>query len=249
MSDALTRDPANEQTPILQVERLYAGYHGVTVLHGLDLRVMPGQFVTVLGANGAGKSTLMQVLMGLLPATSGTVQLRGADLLRQEAHERIAGGIAYVPEGRRVFPALTVEENLRVVNLKHADTTRAEGLETVYGLFPRLGERAGQLAGTLSGGEQQMLALGRALMSKPSVLLADEISLGLAPIIVDHLFDVFRDLNTSGVSILLAEQNALAALEYADTAYVLETGSITRSARASDLLTDPSIVESYLQEI
>lgn len=249
MTDAMTSDPADEQTPILKVVDLHAGYNGVTVLHGLDLQVMSGQFVTVLGANGAGKSTLMQVLMGLLPATSGTVQLRGADLLRQEAYERLGGGIAYVPEGRRVFPALTVEENLRAVNLKHANTTHAEGLETVYHLFPRLAERAVQLAGTLSGGEQQMLALGRALMSKPSMLLADEISLGLAPIIVDHLFDVFRDLNDSGVSILLAEQNALAALEYADTAYVLETGTITRSARASDLLTDPSIVESYLQEL
>lgn len=249
MNDSLTGDRAKEQTPILNVVGLHAGYNGVTVLHGLDLQVMPGQFVTVLGANGAGKSTLMQVLMGLLPATSGTVQLRGADLLRQQAHDRITGGIAYVPEGRRVFPALTVEENLRAVNLKHADTTHAEGLETVYHLFPRLAERAVQLAGTLSGGEQQMLALGRALMSKPSMLLADEISLGLAPIIVDHLFDVFRDLHTSGVSILLAEQNALAALEYADTAYVIETGTITRSGPAADLLIDPSIVESYLQEI
>ncbi|HEX6054339.1 MAG TPA: ABC transporter ATP-binding protein [Intrasporangium sp.] len=239
----------SETTPILEVRDLEAGYHGVTVLHGIGLVVRPGEFVTVLGANGAGKSTLMQVLMGLLPATGGSVTLRGDDLLRQEPHERIGGGIAYVPEGRRVFPALTVEENLQAVNLKHAGVTHEEGVDSVYALFPRLKERARQLAGTLSGGEQQMLALGRALISRPTVLLADEISLGLAPIIVEQLFDVFRDLKDSGVSILLAEQNALAALEYADTAYVLETGSITRSGPAQQLLTDPSIVESYLQEI
>lgn len=239
----------SQDTPILDVRGLEAGYHGVTVLHGIDIVVNEGEFVTVLGANGAGKSTLMQVLMGLLPATKGSVSLRGEDLLRREAYQRVAGGIAYVPEGRRVFAALTVEENLRAVSLKYSGTTYAEGIASVYELFPRLGERAGQLAGTLSGGEQQMLALGRALISRPQLLLADEISLGLAPIIVDQLFDVFRDLNASGVSILLAEQNALAALEYADTAYVMETGAITRSGPAADLLTDASIVESYLQEL
>ncbi|WP_347354798.1 ABC transporter ATP-binding protein [Intrasporangium sp.] len=234
---------------MLAISELTAGYHGVPVLHGVSLAVRTGEFVTVLGANGAGKSTLMQVLMGLLPSMSGRVEHRGEDLLRVPAHERVSRGIAYVPEGRRVFPALTVEENLRAVNLKHSATSYAEGLDTVFTLFPRLKERDIQLAGTLSGGEQQMLALGRALMSRPSLLLADEISLGLAPIIVDQLFEVFRDLNDSGVSILLAEQNALSALEYADTAYVLETGSVTREARASDLLTDASIVESYLQEL
>lgn len=237
-----------DPTPILEVRGLFAGYHGVDVLHGLNLTVQHGQFVTVLGANGAGKSTLMQVLMGLLRPTKGRVRLRGKDLLGREPHERIRDGISYVPEGRRVFPALSVEENLRAVNLRGADTTYEEGLESVYGLFPRLAERAQQLGGTLSGGEQQMLALGRALMSRPKLLLADEISLGLAPIIVDQLFDVFRDLNRSGVSILLAEQNALAALEYADTAYIMETGAITRNGPAADLLTDPSIVASYLQE-
>lgn len=233
----------------LEISGLRAGYHGIDVLHGLDLTVAPGQFVTVLGANGAGKSTLLQTVMGQIDATAGSVRLGGEDLLRDGTHERIRRGIAYVPEGRRVFAALTVEENLRAVNIKHSDTTYDEGIDSVYGIFPRLAERCGQLAGTLSGGEQQMLALGRALMSKPTLLLADEVSLGLAPIIVDQLFEILGRLNESGVSILLAEQNALLALEHADVAYVLETGSITRHGPADEMLEDPSIVESYLQEL
>ena len=238
----------NSETPLLEVRGLTAGYHGTTVLHGVSLTVMPGQFVTVLGANGAGKSTLMQALMGLLPAR-GEAVLRGKNLLDAEPHERVGLGIAYVPEGRRVFPALTVEENLRAVSRKHRSRTTAEGLELVYGMFGRLRERRGQLAGTLSGGEQQMLALGRALISEPKLLLADEISLGLAPMVVEALFDIFRDLNSEGMSILLAEQNAHAALEYADTAFVMETGAITLHGPAHSVREDPRIIDSYLQVI
>jgi branched-chain amino acid transport system ATP-binding protein len=232
--------------PLLEVCGLTAGYHGIDVLHHVDLAVRPGEFVTVLGANGAGKSTLMKALIGLEPAR-GTVRFRDQDLLRRPAHHRVQLGIAYVPEGRRVFPALTVEENLKAVSRRNSKRTFEEGFEQVRQIFPRLGERRDQLAGTLSGGEQQMLAMARALISEPDLLLADEISLGLAPMVVESMFDVLRDLNRAGMAILLAEQNAHAALEYADTAHVLETGRVTVHGSATELMADQRVLDAYLQ--
>ncbi|MFZ1725818.1 MAG: ABC transporter ATP-binding protein [Albidovulum sp.] len=227
---------------LLEVSGLVAGYRRTEVLHNVSLTVGPGEFVTILGANGAGKSTLIKALMGLIPAR-GSVLLNGKPLLGLEPHLRAAAGIAYVPEGRRVFPALTVAENLHVANRKQ----RKGVVEEIYDIFPRLAERSKQLAGTMSGGEQQMLAMGRALVSKPALLLADEISLGLAPLIVESLFEVLARLNRGGMAILLAEQNANEALLYANRAYVLETGRIALSGTATEMATDPRVIDAYLQ--
>jgi branched-chain amino acid transport system ATP-binding protein len=231
---------------VLEIRGLTAGYHGIDVLHEVDLDVRPGEFVTVLGANGAGKSTLMKALMGLEPSR-GTARFRGEDLLKRPAHHRVELGIAYVPEGRRVFPALTVEENLKAVSRRNCQRRFEEGLESVCQIFPRLGERRDQLAGTMSGGEQQMLAMARALISEPDLLVADETSLGLAPMVVEAMFDVLRNLNRSGMAILLAEQNAHAALEHADSAHVLETGQVTVHGPAAELMTDQRVLDAYLQ--
>ena len=201
----------------------------------------------MIGANGAGKTTLLKSLMGLIPAT-GTVDFRGRPLLREPADRRIRLGIGYVPEGRHVFPFLTVEENLRLTATRRRDRDAAAGLDLVYRLFPKLQERRRQAAGSLSGGEQQMLALGRALASDPPVLIADEVSLGLAPIVVDHLFEVLAELHTGGKTILLAEQNAAMALETADSAYVLEAGRIQLEGPAEQLRNDPRVVAAYLQQ-
>jgi branched-chain amino acid transport system ATP-binding protein len=227
---------------LLDVSGLAAGYRRTEVLHHVSLQVRRGEFVTVLGANGAGKSTLIKALIGLLPAR-GSVTFQGQRLLDLEPHRRVAAGLAYVPEGRRVFPALTVAENLQVANR----TRRGGAVEEIYGIFPKLAQRKDQLAGTMSGGEQQMLALGRALISQPALLLADEISLGLAPLVVASLFEVLVRLNREGMAILLAEQNAREALGHAHTAYVMETGRITMNGPAAELAADPRIVDAYLQ--
>jgi branched-chain amino acid transport system ATP-binding protein len=227
---------------LLDVNGLAAGYRRTEVLHAISLQVRRGEFVTVLGANGAGKSTLIKSLIGLLPAR-GSVTFQGHPLLEMEPHRRVAAGLAYVPEGRRVFPALTVAENLQVANR----TQRGGAVDEIYGIFPKLAQRKDQLAGTMSGGEQQMLALGRALVSQPALLLADEISLGLAPLIVESLFEVLVRLNREGMAILLAEQNAREALGHAHTAYVMETGRITMNGPAAELAADPRIVDAYLQ--
>jgi branched-chain amino acid transport system ATP-binding protein len=227
---------------LLDVNGLAAGYRRTEVLHAISLQVRRGEFVTVLGANGAGKSTLIKSLIGLLPAR-GSVTFQGHPLLEMEPHRRVAAGLAYVPEGRRVFPALTVAENLQVANR----TQRGGAVDEIYGIFPKLAQRKDQLAGTMSGGEQQMLALGRALVSQPALLLADVISLGLAPLIVESLFEVLVRLNREGMAILLAEQNAREALGHAHTAYVMETGRITMNGPAAELAADPRIVDAYLQ--
>jgi branched-chain amino acid transport system ATP-binding protein len=233
------------ESPVLEVTGLSGGYKRVEVLHDVSLTVGRGEFVTVIGSNGAGKSTLMKVLTGLVPGR-GSVRLRGADITTLEPHRRVAEGIAYVPEGRRVFPALTVEENMRAAMPRRA-TGPADVLDEMYVVFPRLRERRGQLAGTLSGGEQQMLAMARALVSRPKLLLADEISLGLAPQVVESLFDVLRERNRAGMAVLLAEQNATAALEYAHRAYVMETGRITLEGPADALASDQRVIDAYLQ--
>ncbi|GAA3679359.1 ABC transporter ATP-binding protein [Nocardioides ginsengisoli] len=231
---------------LLTIESLRAGYGRSTVLHDVSLRVEPGEFVVVLGSNGAGKSTLMQAVMGLRPVTGGRLLLRDLDLAAQPVHARVRHRIAYVPEGRRVFPALTVEENL-ISAWRPPGRGQAACLDAQYDLFERLRERRSQLAGTLSGGEQQMLALARALISEPELLVADEISLGLAPMVVEELFEVFARLNRAGTAILLAEQSAVLALEFATTAYVMETGQITLSGAAADLANDPRVADAYLR--
>ncbi|HET8559602.1 MAG TPA: ABC transporter ATP-binding protein [Marmoricola sp.] len=235
----------NAENTLLTIDGLSAGYKRTEVLHRVSLTVEPGEFVTVLGSNGAGKSTLMKVIAGIVKGT-GSVRLRGVDLLALEPHQRVGHGVAYVPEGRRVFPALTVEENLRAAS-RLRGAAFGDAAEEIYDVFPRLKERRDQLAGTMSGGEQQMLAMGRALVSKPSLLLADEISLGLAPLVVEALFKVLAELNRSGMAVLLAEQNAHAALEYADRAYVLETGRITLEGTARELAADQRVIDAYLQ--
>jgi branched-chain amino acid transport system ATP-binding protein len=231
---------------LLEVNDLTAGYGALEVLHGISVHVQPGEFVAIIGANGAGKSTLLRALMGLVPA-HGTALFQGRDLLAQAAHRRAAERIAYVPEGRRVFPGLTVEENL-LVGLRATTRQPAEALAEVYELFPRLAERRRQHARTLSGGEQQMLALGRALVLDPILLVADELSLGLAPVVVDRIFDVMTAMNRQGRAVLLAEQNVALSLEAATRAYVLDTGRVALEGAARELAADPRVIEAYLQE-
>jgi branched-chain amino acid transport system ATP-binding protein len=233
--------------PVLSIANLSAGYGTARVLEGLSLAVFPGELVAIIGANGAGKTTLFKSVMGLIPAT-GSVRFQDQDLLRARAYRRAELGVGYVPEGRHVFPNLNVEENLRVGAFRSKGSL-SEGLERIYDLFPRLRERRSQLAASLSGGEQQMLALGRALILDPKLLLIDEISLGLAPIIVDRMFDVLRQLHTEGTTILLAEQNARKTLEAADRAYVLETGRIVLEGPADELRADARVIDAYLQSL
>ena len=235
-------------TPLLTVTDLHAGYGRAEVLHGLNLRAAKGSVVTVIGPNGAGKSTLLNALMGVLPSR-GKIEYDGKSLALMSLEERVMAGIALVPETRALFATMPVEDNLRLgayrqfrLGQKNSDAA----LDEVYALFPRLKERRAQLAGTLSGGERQMLALGRALMAKPRLLMLDEPSLGLAPIIVREVFRIIASLRELGVSILLVEQNARAALETADFGYVLETGEIVHSGAAADLMHDPRVTASYL---
>jgi len=218
------------------------------VLHGLSLEVEKGGFVAIVGANGAGKTTLLKCLMGIVRA-KGSMTLGGKSILGLPAHRRVDLGIGYIPEGRHVFPELSVEENILVTATRNRKTRRRATLDRIYALFPRLAERRSQLAGSLSGGEQQMLAFGRALALEPSLIVADEISLGLAPIVVDKLFEVLAKLRAEGTTIVLAEQNARRALEAADRAYVLEAGRVTIEGRAASLAADPKIVEAYLQNL
>ncbi len=235
-------------TDLLKVENLHAGYGRAEVLSGLNLRLPQGSVVTVIGPNGAGKSTTLNALMGVLP-TKGRVCFDGEDISSLSLEERVMKGLALVPEKRELFTTMSVEDNLilggfRPMRLGQRDWR--EGLEKVFELFPRLQERRAQLAGTLSGGERQMLAVGRALMARPKVLMLDEPSLGLAPLIVKEIFRIVSRLRDTGVSILLIEQNARAALEVADYGYVLETGEIGLEGPASELARDPRVIETYL---
>jgi branched-chain amino acid transport system ATP-binding protein len=234
--------------PLLKVAGLHAGYGRAEVLTGLDFSVDSGQVVTIIGPNGAGKSTTLNALMAVLPSR-GQVVFDGVDLANVSLEERVMLGLALVPEKRELFGSMPVEDNLvlggfRAMRLK-VPHWRGE-LERVYELFPRLKERRSQLAGTLSGGERQMLAVGRALMSRPKLLMLDEPSLGLAPLIVREIFRIIERLRADGTSILLIEQNARAALEVADVGHVLETGAIALSGPAADLATDPRVIETYL---
>ena len=232
---------------MLKIEDLHVSYGGIQALRGVSLEVPDGKIVTLIGANGAGKSTTLRTITGLVKASSGSIQWNGEELLGKSIDKIIGAGIAMSPEGRRVFADMSVLENLRIGAYLRKDKAEIEkDVQWVYSLFPRLEERSWQLAGTLSGGEQQMLAVGRALMSRPKLMMLDEPSLGLAPLVVQDIFSIIGEINKQGVTVLLIEQNANMALKIADLAYVLETGNITMSGTGAELLADEKVREAYL---
>ncbi|MBO7122895.1 MAG: ABC transporter ATP-binding protein [Treponema sp.] len=232
---------------MLEIKDLFVSYGGIKALRGINMEVPDKKIVSLIGANGAGKSTLLRTISGLVKAQSGSIKFNGEEILGLSIDKVCKKGIALVPEGRRVFTDLTVAENLKIgAYLRNDKDGIAKDLEWVYELFPRLKERSWQFAGTLSGGEQQMLAVGRALMSRPNLLMMDEPSLGLAPLIVQQIFSIIEEINKKGVTILLIEQNANMALKAADMAYVLETGDITLSGSGESLLADEKVREAYL---
>ena len=231
---------------MLLVEGLRARYGRIEVLHGIDLAVNSGEIVTIIGANGAGKTTLLRCLSGVHPLAGGTVSFRGEGMGGVPAWKRVGRGLAQSPEGRQIFTNLTVEENLRLGAYLFADDRVAKDMEDAFQMFPILKEKRNLAAGGLSGGQQQMLAMARALMGRPSCLLLDEPSMGLAPIIVAQIFDVVKGLKALGVTVLLVEQNAYGALKIADRGYVMETGRITMQGAAAELIADPRIREAYL---
>lgn len=236
-----------EKKTILSVKNLNVHYGAIHAIKGVDFEVKEGEIITLIGSNGAGKSTILQTLSGLLVPTEGSIEYLGEDLLQHEAHKIPGMGMAQVPEGRRVFSSMSVLENLQMgAYSRHSKDDYSQDLEAVFKSFPRLKERLTQNAGTLSGGEQQMLAMGRALMSRPKILLLDEPSMGLAPILVDEIFNIILEINKQGTTVLLVEQNANRALHIADRAYVLETGRITITGLAKDLLVDERVKEAYL---
>ena len=232
---------------MLKIENLQVAYGGIQALRGISLEVPDGKIVTLIGANGAGKSTTLRTISGLVKAKGGSIRYNDTELVGKPITSIIETGIIHVPEGRRVFPDMTVLENLKIGAYLRNDKDGIErDIRWVYELFPRLGERNWQLAGTLSGGEQQMLAVGRGLMARPKVLMMDEPSLGLAPIVVQGIFDIIREINRQGVTILLIEQNANMALKIADYAYVMETGRITMTGTGAELLENEAVKEAYL---
>jgi branched-chain amino acid transport system ATP-binding protein len=231
---------------MLSVEGLRSRYGRIEVLHGVDLEVGSGEIVTVVGANGAGKTTLLRCISGVQPASGGAIIFRGEALKAIPAHRRVGLGLAQSPEGRLIFTNLTVEENLRLGAYLFADARVERDMEDAFAMFPILKEKRNLPAGGLSGGQQQMLAIGRALMARPACLLLDEPSMGLAPILVAQILDVVKNLKSLGVTVLLVEQNAYAALQIADRGYVMETGRIIISGTADELIADPRIREAYL---
>ncbi|SOC82309.1 branched-chain amino acid transport system ATP-binding protein [Ensifer adhaerens] len=231
---------------MLSVEGLRSRYGRIEVLHGIDLEVSSSEIVTVVGANGAGKTTLLKCLSGIQPVSAGSVVFRGEALTTVPAYRRVQRGLAQSPEGRQIFTNLTVEENLRLGAYNFSDDKVDSDREDAFALFPILREKRNLAAGTLSGGQQQMLAIARALMSRPSCLLLDEPSMGLAPILVAQIFDVVKNLKSLGVTVLLVEQNAFGALSIADRGYVMETGRITMSGPAAELIADEKIRAAYL---
>lgn len=231
---------------MLKVEGLRSRYGRIEVLHGIDLSVEAGEIVTLVGANGAGKTTLLRCLSGIQAVTDGSVQFEGGDITRASAHSRTARGLGHAPEGRQIFTNLTVAENLRLGAYRFRDARVARDFEAAYELFPILKDKRHQPAGGLSGGQQQMLAIARALMGRPRYLLLDEPSLGLAPILVAQILGVIKTLKSEGVTVFLVEQNAYAALAIADRAYVMETGQITMAGPAVELMADDRVREAYL---
>lgn len=232
---------------MLEIKDLYVSYGMMEVLHGVSVTVQDKELVSIIGPNGAGKTTLIKTCMGLVKPTSGSILYNGEDITKVPAHKRAAMGIGYVPEGRRVFGKLTVEENLQMGAYELKDRTQIKNnIDMVYDIFPRLGERSKQLASTMSGGEQQMLAIGRALMLNPKMLFIDEVSMGLMPIMVNTCFDVIKKLNEDGITVLVVEQNANKALKIADRGYVLETGNIVISDTAENMRSNDTVQKAYL---
>ena len=232
---------------MLQIEKINVYYGPIHALKDVSLSVSEGSIVSLIGANGAGKTTTLKTISGLLRPKSGTIRFKGQDITSRPAQDIVALGISQVPEGRRVFPAMSVQENLEMgAYLRKDKEGVAEDFENVFKRFPRLKERRKQMAGTLSGGEQQMLAIGRALMARPVLMLLDEPSMGLAPLLVRDIFDIIKDINANGTTILLVEQNARIALSIADKAYVLETGSVVLEGEAKDMLESDQVKQAYL---
>ena len=232
----------------LEIKDLHVFYGKIEAIKGVSVNVNQGEIVTLIGANGAGKTTMLKTVSGIRPLTSGQILFDGQDISKMPAHERVELGISQAPEGRGIFPGMTVLENLEMGKFFRANrkSEMDQDLEHVYTLFPRLKERASQFGGTLSGGEQQMLAIGRALMQRPKVLLLDEPSMGLAPMMIQNIFNIITKINQEGTTILLVEQNAQQALQRAHRAYILEVGHVTKEAPAKDLLNDPAVKEAYL---
>lgn len=234
---------------LLEVQGLVAGYGAITAVKGISLSLDEGEIVTLIGSNGAGKSTTLRAISGLIKPRQGEIRFADRSIVGLKPHEIVALGLSHVPEGRGIFGTLTVKENLLLGAHRRRDRGVAEDLERVFALFPRLRERLGQVAGTLSGGEQQMLAIGRALMARPRVLLLDEPSMGLAPFLVDAIFQTIAEIRAAGTPILLVEQNAAAALEIADRGYVLESGTIVLSGTGRELVQDDNVRRAYLGEL
>ena len=232
----------------LEIKDLHVFYGKIEAIKGISVVVNQGEIVTLIGANGAGKTTTLKTISGLRPVSLGQILFDGQDISHMSPHERVEIGISQAPEGRGIFPGMTVGENLEIGKYfrKNRDSEMKEDLEKVFHLFPRLKERLKQAGGTLSGGEQQMLAIGRALMARPKVLLLDEPSMGLAPMMIQNIFNIITEINKTGTTILLVEQNAQQALQRANRAYVLETGKVVKEAKASDLLNDPAVRAAYL---
>lgn len=234
---------------MLEIKDLEVCYGVIRAIKGISFEVNQGEVIALIGANGAGKTTILHTITGLVPAKSGSILFEGKELTKMPAHKIVSMGMAHVPEGRRIFQQLSVLENLKLGAYTRKDKNEiAQSLKMVYERFPRLEERKNQIAGTLSGGEQQMLAMGRALMSKPRIILMDEPSMGLSPLLVSEIFDIIKVISESGTTVLLVEQNAKKALSIADRAYVLETGNITLSGKASDLMNNESVQKAYLGE-
>ncbi len=231
---------------MLSVRDLHVSYGAIKAVRGISFDIKQGEIVTLIGANGAGKSTTLNTVAGLIRPDSGSIEFKGQSIVGVKSHKVVERGMALCPEGRRVFSQMSVSENLDMGGYARSDAENRETLQRVYERFPRLKERVGQMAGTLSGGEQQMLAMGRALMSKPDLLMLDEPSMGLAPILVQEIFDIIKELNAAGTTILLVEQNANMALSIADRAYVLEIGTIKKTGTGADLLQDDDVRKAYL---
>jgi branched-chain amino acid transport system ATP-binding protein len=231
---------------MLEIRQLHAGYGSIEILRGVDLDVGPGEIVAVLGSNGVGKSTLNNNISALYRPFSGSIRFEGQEMVGLSSSEVVRRGLIHVPEGRRIFPNLNVRENLELGSLVRGKERRSQNIERVVGIFPRLKERFDQLAGTLSGGEQQMLAIGRGLMSEPRLLIMDEPSLGLSPLLVEQMFELIQRINREGMPILLMEQNAVQTLAIAHRAYIIENGVIAMQGKASDLVRDPQLRKNYL---
>ena len=235
--------------PLLEIKDMTVAYGRIEALHGISISVEEGELVTLIGANGAGKTTTMRAISGVRPLSRGSIFFDGEDITKMKAYKRVIAGIVQSPEGRGVFPGMTVQENLDMGHYGRKFESKAEyqkTLDRVFELFPRLAERRTQVGGTMSGGEQQMVAIGRALMARPRVLLLDEPSMGLAPMVIQQIFRIITEINAQGTTILLVEQNAQQALSRSDRAYILETGEVVKSGPGKELLADPAIKEAYL---